>query len=132
MPLVIPRPPKVPDIMVQVSPAFSWDERMEKKMEATIMGYVGTTIRIHSFTPRQPTVRHSTDKKPVSPHVFEARVNHMPATFPPGKGVRNLQPFPALSIQDLSWFQFRALPLAPANLPPQRFGHGIVPILEGS
>ena len=29
---------------------------MEKKMEATVMGYVGTTIRIHSFIPSQPKV----------------------------------------------------------------------------
>ena len=30
---------------------------MEKNMEATIMGYIGTTIRIHSFIPSQPKVR---------------------------------------------------------------------------
>ena len=29
---------------------------MEKKMETTMMGYVGTTIRIHSFFPSQPKV----------------------------------------------------------------------------
>ena len=27
---------------------------MEKKMETTIMGYIGTTIRIHSFIPSSP------------------------------------------------------------------------------
>ena len=27
---------------------------MEKTMEATIMGYLGTTIRIHSFIPSYP------------------------------------------------------------------------------
>ena len=27
------------------------NEVMEKKMETTIMGYIGTTIRIHSFIP---------------------------------------------------------------------------------
>ena len=30
---------------------LSGDEGMEKKMETTIMGYIGTTIRIHSFIP---------------------------------------------------------------------------------
>ena len=29
---------------------------MEKNMETTIMGYIGTTIRIHSFIPSQPKV----------------------------------------------------------------------------
>ena len=28
---------------------FAGNEGMEKKMEATIIGYVGTTIRIHFF-----------------------------------------------------------------------------------
>ena len=28
---------------------------MEKKMESTIMGYIGTTISIHSCIPSQPT-----------------------------------------------------------------------------
>ena len=28
---------------------------MEKKMETTIMGYMGTTIRIHSFIPFNPS-----------------------------------------------------------------------------
>ena len=27
------------------------NEGMEKKMDTTIMGYVGTTLRIHSFIP---------------------------------------------------------------------------------
>ena len=30
----------------------SWGDAMEKKIETTIMGYVGITIRIHSFIPR--------------------------------------------------------------------------------
>ena len=29
---------------------------MEKKMESTIIGYIGTAIRIHSFNPSQPKV----------------------------------------------------------------------------
>ena len=29
---------------------------MEEKMETTIMGYIGTTMRIHSFIPSQPKV----------------------------------------------------------------------------
>ena len=32
------------------------NEGMEKKMETTIMGYVGTSIRIQSFIPGQPKV----------------------------------------------------------------------------
>ena len=31
-------------------------EGVEKKMETTVMGYVGTTIRIHSFFPSLPKV----------------------------------------------------------------------------
>ena len=33
---------------------------MEKKMETTIMGFIGTTIGIHSFTPSYPkaSLRH--------------------------------------------------------------------------
>ena len=30
------------------------DEGMEKRTETTIMGYIGITIRIHSFIPSQP------------------------------------------------------------------------------
>ena len=32
---------------------------MEKKMETTIMRYIGTTIRIRSFIPREPKVRQT-------------------------------------------------------------------------
>ena len=32
-------------------------EGMEKTMETTMMGYIGTTVRIHSFIPSQPKVR---------------------------------------------------------------------------
>ena len=28
---------------------------MEKNLESTIMGYIGTTLRIHSFIPSRPT-----------------------------------------------------------------------------
>ena len=35
----------------------SWNEGMEKNMETTIMGYIGTTIRIHSFIPSKPKAR---------------------------------------------------------------------------
>ena len=31
-------------------------ERMEKTMETTTMGYIGTTLRIHSFIPSYPKV----------------------------------------------------------------------------
>ena len=31
-------------------------EGMEKKLETTRMGYMGTTVRIHSFIPSQPKV----------------------------------------------------------------------------
>ena len=30
---------------------------MEKKMETTIMGHIGTTIMIHSFIPSYPAAR---------------------------------------------------------------------------
>ena len=32
---------------------------MEKKMETTTMGYIGTTIRIHSFIPSPPDLSHA-------------------------------------------------------------------------
>ena len=32
------------------------NERMEKTMETTTMGYIGTTLRIHSFIPSYPKV----------------------------------------------------------------------------
>ena len=31
---------------------------MEKKMETIIMGYIGTTIRMHSFIPSYPKASH--------------------------------------------------------------------------
>ena len=33
------------------------NEGMERKMQLTIMGYIGPTIRIHSFIPSQPKIR---------------------------------------------------------------------------
>ena len=30
---------------------------MEKKMETTILGYIGTTSKAHSFIPSEPKVR---------------------------------------------------------------------------
>ena len=40
---------------------------MKKKMESTIMRYIGTTIRIHSFSPSSPKVcpcyNHGTDPR---------------------------------------------------------------------
>ena len=33
-------------------------EGMEKKMETTKQGYIGTTIRIHSFMPSSPKASH--------------------------------------------------------------------------
>ena len=34
---------------------------MEKKMETTMMEYIGTTMRIHSFIPSLPKVREKVE-----------------------------------------------------------------------
>ena len=43
---------------------------MEKNMETTIMGYIGSTKRIHSFIPSSQEVRNTLPKsKKFGPHV---------------------------------------------------------------
>ena len=52
LPYSLLTPRKARQACLQLLLTFLWlagNEGMEKKMETTIMGYIGTTIRIHSF-----------------------------------------------------------------------------------